>query len=474
MMFKRLQAVTILALIGILMAVVVRGQLSVPVGAAGSPSAAETSVVDRGDIAQVVSATGPIQAQQNVALAFSTVGTVAAINVEEGDHVLKGQLLATLDKQSVMDGLLLAQARVNAQQVALRVLTDKPRQVDLNVLKTVLNLARARLTEANSGPSQQQVQIAALNVEIAQNQLWQAQLQRDITDDTKQDLQKNSRTYPSAINLPSDTVLNASIDAQDANVQVQQALLDATQAQGANVASVAAAQGQITAAQNALDKLLEGGDKDDVAQAQAMIQAAQAAVDQAKANLALTQLVAPFDGIVARVNLKRGAQTPAGPAIVMLDTSRFYVDLLVDEVDIGKVSEGQSAKLTFDALPGETLNGAVTRISSVASRAGVSVVYTVRVEFDPAGQPLRSAMSTTATIVTDQVTNAIRIRNRFVRLDRLAGKAYATVQQPDGRYEEVELTLGLRNDTYSEVRSGLAAGDTVALLPNPGLSASAQ
>jgi multidrug efflux pump subunit AcrA (membrane-fusion protein) len=90
------------------------------------------------------------------------------------------------------------------------------------------------------------------------------------------------------------------------------------------------------------------------------------------------------------------------------------------------------------------------------------------------GKPLRSAMSTTATIVTHQVTTVLRIRNRFVRLDRLAGKAYATVQRPDGRYQEVEITLGLRNDTYSEVKSGLNAGDTVALLPNPGLGGSGQ
>ncbi len=466
-MFKRFQALTILALIAILAAVVVRGQLSSPVSAAGGSSVAETSVIDQGDFALAVSATGSIQARQNVSLAFSMPGTVASINVEEGDHVLKGQLLATLDKQAVMDGLLLAQGRLDAQRIVLRWLTDKPRQADLNVAQAILNLAQARLKEANSGPSQQQVQIAALNVEVAKNQLWQAQLQRDITDSTRKDLQSNPRTYPSAINLPSDTVLNASIDAADYNIKVQQALLAATQAQSGNAASIATAQGQIVAAQNALDRLKEGGDQDDIAQAQALIRSAQAAVDQSRSTLALTQLVAPFDGVVARVNLKRGAPVLVGPAIVLLDTSRFYLDLLVDEVDIGQISEGQLTWLTFDALPGVTLNGAVTRISSVASNRGGSVAYTVRVEFDPAGQPLRSAMSATATIVTRQVTNVARIRNRFVQRDQLTSKAYATLQQPDGRYQTAEITLGLRDDTYSEVKSGLKVGDSVALLPNP-------
>jgi HlyD family secretion protein len=471
-MFKRFQVLTILALIAILAAVVVRGQLSAPVSAAGSPSVAETSVIDQGDITLAVNATGSIQAQQNVSLAFSMPGTVASINVDEGDHVLKGQRLATLDNQAVMDGLLLAQARLDAQRIVLRQLTDKPRQVDLNVAQAVLYLAQARLKEANSGSSQQQVQIAALNVEAAKNQLWQAQLQRDITDSTRKDLQSNPRTYPSAINLPSDTVLNASIDAADYNIKVQQALLAATQAQSGNAASIAAAQGQIVAAQNALDRLKEGGDQDDIARAQALIRAAQAAVDQARSTLALTQLVAPFDGVVARVNLKRGALVPPGPAIVLLDTSRFYLDLLVDEVVIGQIAEGQPTRLTFDALPGVTLRGTVTRISSVASTLGGSVAYTVRVTFDPAGQPLRAATSATASIVTRQVTNVARMRNRFVQKDPLSGKTYATLQQADGRYQTVEITLGLRDDTYSEVKSGLKVGDTVALLPSlvPGSS----
>ena len=65
-----------------------------------------------------------------------------------------------------------------------------------------------------------------------------------------------------------------------------------------------------------------------------------------------------------------------------------------------------------------------------------------------------------------QISNSVRIRNRFVRVDRLAGKAYATVRQPDGSYKEVEISLGLRNDTYSEVKQGLAVGDTVTLPTN--------
>ncbi len=467
-MYKRLRIVTILGIIAIVIAVVIRGQLSASsASAAGSSGVLETSTIDRGDIAILVSATGSIQAQQNVSLAFSGVGRIASVAVAEGDHVRQGQVLATLDNQSALDALYLAQARVNAQQAVLNRLTRKPRQADVNVYKAMLNLAKARLTSAQSGADRTQVQINALNVEIAKNQLWQTQLQRDITDKTRDDLEKNPRTAPQANSLPTDTKLNADIEASDFNVQVQLAQQAATLAQRGDPASLASAQAQITAAQVALDKLLNGGNPDDVAQAQARLQAAQAAVDQARAALALTKLVAPFDGVVADLNINPGEQTPMGAAVVMLDTSRFYVDLPVDEVDISKLALAQPVKLTFDALPGMTLSGQVTRIAQAATKTGSTVTYTVRVEFDPAGQPLRSTMSGTATITTSQLTNVVRVRNHFVRLDRAAGKAYATVRQPDGRYQEVEIVLGLRNDTFSEVKRGLAVGDIIAVLEGP-------
>jgi RND family efflux transporter MFP subunit len=358
---------------------------------------------------------------------------------------------------------------VNVQQAVVNRLTGKPRQVDVNVYKALLNLAQARLSSAQSGADKTQVNINALNVEIAKNQLWQTQLQRDITDKTRDDLEKNPMTAPQANSLPTDTKLNSDIAASDFNIQVQLAQQAATLAQRGDVGSMASAQAQITAAQVALDRLLNGGNKDDVAQAQARLQAAQAAVDQAKANLALTKLVAPFDGVVADLNINPGEQTPMGAAVVMLDTSRFYIDLPVDEVDISKLAEAQPVTLTFDALPGVTLNGQVTRIAQAATKTGGTVTYTVRVEFDPAGQPLRSAMSGSATIITSQLNNVVRVRNHFVRLDRSAGKAYATVRQSDGRYKEVEVTLGLRNDTYSEVKRGLAVGDILAVLQGPDL-----
>jgi HlyD family secretion protein len=266
--------------------------------------------------------------------------------------------------------------------------------------------------------------------------------------------------------LPSDNKTNAGIVSADFQVQIAQANLAADQAKSGDPASIAAAEAQITSAQIALDNLLKGGNPDDVARAQAQLQAAQSGLDLARANLAKATLLAPFDGVLAKLNLHIGEAPPAGPAAVMLDTSAFYVEVPVDEADVSRIAVGQTATLTLDALSGVNVIGKVSRIADTSVKSGDVVTYTIRIDIDPAGHPLLSAMSATATITTDQIKNVVRVRNRFVRLDRTTNQAFVSVRQPDGTFKEVEITLGLRNDTYSEVKSGLAAGDVIAVLQN--------
>ncbi len=464
-MYKRLRNLIVLAVVVIAVAAFARVMSSPrPTGAAGSSNVEDTTTVDRGDIQIIVSATGPIQANQNAAMVFSSAGKVATINVTEGDHLIKGQTIATLDPQTALDAVVMAQAKVNAQQVSLRKLTDKPRQVDINVAKAQLNLAKARLAATQNGPDKIQVAISNYNVEVAKNQLWQVELQRDADRKLRDWLASNPRTSSQTGSVTSEARNDSIITSKDYNVQIQQALLEDAKAQFGNVGSITSAQAQVIAAQVALDNLMKGGDKEDVDQANARLQASQAALDQAKADLAKTKLVAPFDGVVAKVNLNIGEQAPLSSAVIMLDTSRFYVDLPIDEKDIARVALGQTAKLTFDSLPGAVLEGKVTRIADTATKSGDNVTYTIRVEINPAGQALISTMSTTAKIVVGQAANVLRVQNRFIRLDRATGKTYANIRQPDGTFKEVEIVLGLRSDTYSEVKSGLSAGDVIGLV----------
>ncbi len=458
-MFKGLKVVIVAGALLIIAAAVFR-QFGVR-SASAAPTTSiprDTTTVDRGDVALTITTTGNIQAIQNVDLAFAASGTVAAVNIKAGDYVLKGQTIAALDDQSALDAIAAAQEKVNDQQLALEKLTAKPRQVDIDVAQANVNLAQATLNESQIGPTDSlQIQIAQLNVQLAQNQLWQAQLARDISN------QRATKTKP--LNSTAVDANNKSINSATTNVTIAQDQLNATRSQGANVGSIDAAKTQLLSAQQQLQTLLTGPDPKDVQQAQDNLAAAQEALASANQALNDTKLMAPFDGLVAQINLSAGqasAQSSSTtPAVVLLDVSKFYVDVPVAELDIAKIKLNQVVSLRFDALPGAALNGTVSQIATTPN-TGTPVTYTVRIVFSPAGQPLLSTMSTTANIVTSSATNVIRLPNRFIRQDSTTNQTYANVRKADGTFQNVPIQLGAANDSYTEVTSGLNVGDVVA------------
>ena len=101
----------------------------------------------------------------------------------------------------------------------------------------------------------------------------------------------------------------------------------------------------------------------DVKRAQAQIRVTQAGLER-------TTLTAPFDGIVAKVTGEVGEFTtpsppgiPTPPAVDLIDDTCLYVSAPMDEVDAPKLKPGQPARITFDALAGQTFSGHVRRIA---------------------------------------------------------------------------------------------------------------
>jgi HlyD family secretion protein len=415
----------------------------------------ETAKIDRGDMLITVSATGQLASIQDVSLTFATSGIVTAINVQPGDHVLKGQLLATLDQRTLQDAVLLSQAQYDVQKVAYASLTTKARQVDIDVAQASLNVAKAALEESkHSGASSTTVQQNALSVESAKIQLWQSQLNRDVNANSQQNAANAGRSVGNTSQQD-----NANIEQAQYSVEIAQANLDASKNSGGVNTSKVSAEGQQTNAQNILDNLLSGSNSEDIKKAQANLDSAQASLDAAKADLEKTRLVAPFDGVIGQINLNLGEAAPSSNAIMILDLSSYYVDLPVDEADIAKVAVGQEVSLKFSALRNVMLTGKVTRIADISATIGNSITYLVHVEFSPDNKPLLPSMSTTASIITGQANAVLRIPNRFVAAS--SGKYYTDVQQADSSFKRTEIMLGLRSSTYSEVISGLAEGAVV-------------
>jgi Multidrug resistance efflux pump len=161
-----------LALVAVLVAVLFFWQQQ---QAAAQAAAGEIrqETVQRGTILSTVSATGPLVTESQVNLFFGAGGLapVAEVRVALADVVKKGDVLARLDSADLE--LAVEQARLNLRSAELAVaqLTAPPRPEDLALAEANLRVARAQLFQASQGSRKEQIEIARLNLVLAQNAL---------------------------------------------------------------------------------------------------------------------------------------------------------------------------------------------------------------------------------------------------------------------------------------------------------------
>lgn len=433
-----------------------------------SPVQDETTV-EVGDLSVTVSATGVVAPARQVTLAFEMSAPVRDVLVQAGQPVRAGEVLARLDVADLEASLASARLALELQQIAYEALTAPARDVDIAVARAALDAAWAQVNAANAtAPDANRQEIARLQTELARNRLWQQQLQLGE--------RLNPPEPPPGVPISAIPVLSddqrrqfeATLRQSDYEVLIALANQESLAGRGPDVGSLSAASAQVVSAQAQLDRLLDGPSEIDLSMAELELERAELALDLAAFNLSRAILVAPFDGIVARVSLTPGELPPpaaSGGAVEMIDASSYYIDLAVDETDVVAVAPGQPAALAFDALPESRVTGTVTRIAPTPTRIGQVVTYTTRVTLDPTLEPVRTGMNATATVVVNQLEDVLLLRNRFIRIDRSTQEAFVTIQRPDGRFEEVRVELGLRNDTHSQIVSGLTAGQRVVLLP---------
>jgi HlyD family secretion protein len=416
----------------------------------------DETTVEAGTLTVTVSGTGTVQPIRQSSLAFELSQPVAEVLVQEGQSVEAGQVLATLNVTDLESALEDAEVEYRRQQVEFDALIAPVREEDIAVARAELTSAQAAAGAASDGPSAEEVEIARLETEIARNELWQQQL--DNADILASEFRGDNAEVQDVQAESAVTQAGYGVDIADANYA-------ATLSEGPDLSALSSANAQAVAAEIRLNDLLDGPDAAAAEVAAINLESARIAVEQARANLAKAVLVAPFNGIVAENNLTVGELPPEGTSFELIDTDSYYIDVAVDETDIAAVRVGQRVDLRLDALPEAEITGTVTRVDVTPTFDGDVVTYTVRVTLDPALVGVRVGMSSTATVIVEELQETLILRNRFIRIDRLTEDAFVTVQKPDGQFEEIPVVLGLRNDTESQIISGLEAGQRVVLLP---------
>jgi len=203
--------------------------------------------------------------------------------------------------------------------------------------------------------------------------------------------------------------------------------------------------------------------------ARANVEVSAARTSVARAALERTLLRAPFPGIVAEVNGELGefvTPSPIGvatlPAVDLLDTSCLYIAAPIDEVDAPQIRTGMTARISLDAYPNKHFAGRVSRIAPYvlevekqARTVDVEALFTDAADY----QSLRPGYSADLEIIVDVKKDVLRIPTEAV----LEGHRVLVYNPATQLLEERSFQAGLSNWKYTEVLSGLAAGDQVVL-----------
>ncbi len=160
----------------------------------------------------------------------------------------------------------------------------------------------------------------------------------------------------------------------------------------------------------------------DIQSSEARLEQADSQLDSSKVDLTYTIIKSPIDGVVIsrRVNIGQTvAASFQAPVLFQIanDLNKMQVECNVDEADIGKVKEGQKVKFTVDAFPDENFTGKVRQVRFAPEIVQNVVTYTTIVEVNNPEMKLRPGMTATASVVTGEAKNVLRVPNSALRFN---------------------------------------------------------
>lgn len=170
------------------------------------------------------------------------------------------------------------------------------------------------------------------------------------------------------------------------------------------------------------------------------------------------ELLAPVDGVVLEKFVVEGQRVMAGdPLLRVADLSRVWVEGEVFEQDVAMVRTGQPARVELEAYPGEAWTGTIVFLQPVVDREARTL--RVRVELDNRDGRLRPGMYATLRIQAAAASAAIHVPRGAVL--STGQRDIVFVRRADGVLEPRAVQLGIITDERAEIRTGLAAGETV-------------
>ncbi len=292
----------------------------------------------------------------DVRLGSRVGGRVAAVRVDEGDRVARGDVLVELEPFDLKARLAEAEKALAAAEWRLNKLTAGFRPEQIAQAKAARDEAEAFLEELRNGPRQREIEAARAQVELAEAELENAKRVYQRTEALfAQKAADQNALDEAATRLK---VAQATLEDRQARLRL---LLDGTRPE-----QIAQAEARLRAAEATWQEMRNGYREEEIGEARANRDAAAAAVEAIRRQLAELRIVAPADGIVDAVDLWPGDLiAPAAPVVTLLLPDELRIRAYVPE-RLLRVEVGAPVVVTVASLPGRTFRG---RVDFVAREA---------------------------------------------------------------------------------------------------------
>lgn len=442
--------------------IVVLFQARDTVKATSTAVAYKTTTVRRSNLSQAISGTGTVMTGQSVDLGFLVSGTLAALNVEPGDEVTEGQVLAVLGdtselKQTIID-----------QELAVQVA-----QKDLEALRSnsASALARAQVSQAAAAQAYADAQASVHSAGDArcapsktQEYYFQFLYAQMHVDEWEGYLDDPTTGYGRDYILEQLRPLRQTCN---------QAYSNYTYCQGYTEAEISASQANLQLAKAELDqasgtfehlKSVSGIDPVEVALAEAKLENAKLQLSKAQTLLTGTTITAPMNGTVTSVNAKVGDEVDTSTLITLADLEQPQVQVYMDETDLTNFAVGCPAAVTFDSVPGETFLGSVSQVSPVLVTVSSSSMVEGLVELEKkemaSGKKLSVGMTASVEVTCSEAADALTVPLQAL-YEPEGAQAYVYILNTQHQPEKREVVVGLRTVASAEILSGLSEGETI-------------
>jgi len=438
-------------------------------GAANAEPAIQTATVRQGSLVISASGSGTLVAEDERDLAFSTSGQVTDVFVKPGDYVGAGTILAQIDGQQAQIDYLQAKhayqeltstaAIATAQEQVAQAQTDlmsAKYQLEYLISPDVMYweteiakgeeaLQQARVV-SESSPSDQDAQQA---VKKAEDFLGFAIDKLDEAWGLYYD-----EYVPNTFRLVEDKKGNDSyLSPTDLEIKLARTAIDEAQKKLDDsqlyYAVLTGAPIPEDASSDSLDQLW---------QAERELKDTQTIIEG-------TKIIAPISGTILSLDAAVGNTVDTSPVIVMADLSQLQLDFYMDETDWDLIAVGNQAEISFDALPDQTFTGQVTQVDTELYQINNISAVTGTIQLDGMADQIELPIGTSATIeiIHERADNVVLVP--IEALQETTPGRYIVYLVENGILTKRDVEIGLQDQIYAEVKSGLIAGDVVSTEP---------